>query len=98
MAGSRRGPEGEGMIARSLALVSLLVAGVASAQAPAAKPPVTGEKVDGVAAVVDNDVVLQSEVDEQLYLFLQQQQGRPDSAQVQQLRKDILDKLIDDRV
>jgi len=86
------------MIARSLALVSLLVAGVASAQAPAAKPPVTGENVDGVAAVVDNDVVLQSEVDEQLYLFLQQQQGRPDSAQVQQLRKDILDKLIDDRV
>ena len=92
------------MIARSLALASLLlVAGVAFAQAPASKPAptppaVAGEKVDGVAAVVDNEVVLQSEVDEQLYMFLQQQQGRPDSAQVQQLRKDILDKLIDDRV
>jgi hypothetical protein len=57
-----------------------------------------GQRIDGVAAVVDNEVVLQSEVDEQLYLFLQQQQGRPDSSQVQQLRKDILDKLIDDRV
>jgi peptidyl-prolyl cis-trans isomerase SurA len=84
------------MNARSLALASLLIAGVAVAQTT---PPTTqGEKVDGVAAVVDNEVVLQSEVDEQLFLFLQQQQGRPDSSQVQQLRKDILDKLIDDRV
>jgi peptidyl-prolyl cis-trans isomerase SurA len=67
--------------------------------APAALPPsAAGERVDGVAAVVDNEVVLQSEVDEQLYLFLQQNGGRPDSAQVEQLRKDILDKLIDDRV
>jgi len=88
------------MIARSLALASLFVAVVASAQtAPKSAPPSTqGQKIDGVAAVVDNEVVLQSEVDEQLFLFLQQQQGRPDSAQVQQLRKDILDKLIDDRV
>jgi peptidyl-prolyl cis-trans isomerase SurA len=87
------------MIARSLALASLLIAGVAVAQtAPTAPPTTQGQKVDGVAAVVDNEVVLQSEVDEQLYLFLQQQQGRPDSSQVQQLRKDILDKLIDDRV
>jgi peptidyl-prolyl cis-trans isomerase SurA len=84
------------MNARSLALASLLIAGVAVAQTT---PPTTqGQKVDGVAAVVDNEVVLQSEVDEQLFLFLQQQQGRPDSSQVQQLRKDILDKLIDDRV
>jgi peptidyl-prolyl cis-trans isomerase SurA len=68
-----------------------------SAPAPSA-PSAGGERVDGVAAVVNNDVVLQSEVDEQLYLFLAQSGGRPDSAQVQQLRKDILDKLIDDRV
>ena len=67
--------------------------------APAVVPPsASGEHIDGVAAVVDNDVVLQSEVDEQLYLFLAQNQGRPDSSQVQQLRKDILDKLIDDRI
>jgi len=101
------------MIGRIL-LATLLVAGVASAQggAPSTTPPpaataprpqtappaVAGQRIDGVAAVVDNEVVLQSEVDEQLYLFLQQAQGRPDSAQVQQLRKDILDKLIDDRV
>jgi peptidyl-prolyl cis-trans isomerase SurA len=86
------------MIARSLALASLFVAVVASAQTKPAPPSTQGQKIDGVAAVVDNEVVLQSEVDEQLFLFLQQQQGRPDSAQVQQLRKDILDKLIDDRV
>ena len=101
------------MIGRIL-LATLLVAGVASAQggAPSTTPPpaataprpqtappaVAGQRIDGVAAVVDNEVVLQSEVDEQLYLFLQQSQGRPDSLQVQQLRKDILDKLIDDRV
>ena len=71
----------------------------ASTPRPATAPPtVAGQRIDGVAAVVDNEVVLQSEVDEQLYLFLQQSQGRPDSSQVQQLRKDILDKLIDDRV
>ncbi len=74
--------------------------GAASAGGGAAivPPSAAGERVDGVAAVVDNEVVLQSEVDEQLYLFLQQNGGRPDSAQVEQLRKDILDKLIDDRV
>ena len=97
------------MIARTGALASLLLAGfvvLAHAQAPSkpaakAPPPARtpgGERVDGVAAVVDNDVVLQSEVDEQLFLFLQQQQGQPDSMQVVQLRKDILDKLIDDRI
>ena len=89
------------MIARSLALAALLVAGGALAQTAPSKPtpPSTqGQRIDGVAAVVDNEVVLQSEVDEQLFLFLQQSQGRPDSAQVQQLRKDILDKLIDDRI
>jgi len=102
------------MIGRFTLLAALLVAGTAAAQGgapgtttpppastprPAAAPPSTmGQRIDGVAAVVDNEVVLQSEVDEQLYLFLQQQQGRPDSSQVQQLRKDILDKLIDDRV
>jgi peptidyl-prolyl cis-trans isomerase SurA len=100
------------MIWRIGLLAAVLVAGglsLASAQggAPTAPPPprpsvvpptTTGQRIDAVAAVVDNEVVLQSEVDEQLYLFLQQAQGRPDSAQVQQLRKDILDKLIDDRV
>jgi peptidyl-prolyl cis-trans isomerase SurA len=68
-----------------------------AAPAPAA-PSSTGEQVDGVAAVVGDDVVLQSEVDEQVYLLLQQNNARPDSVQVQQLRKDVLDKLIDDRL
>jgi peptidyl-prolyl cis-trans isomerase SurA len=90
------------MIRRTGALAALLAAGivvVAHAQPPAKPaPPPGGQRVDGVAAVVDNDVVLQSEVDEQLFLFLQQAQGQPDSLQVQQLRKDILDKLIDDRI
>jgi peptidyl-prolyl cis-trans isomerase SurA len=67
------------------------------APAPGA-PSIGGEQVDGVAAVVGDDVVLQSDVDEQVYLLLQQNNARPDSLQVQQLRKDVLDKLIDDRL
>ncbi len=68
--------------------------------APAALAPSSaGEQVDGVAAVVGDEVVLQSEVDEQVYMVLQQQQiARPDSMAVQQLRKEVLDKLIDDRL
>ena len=82
----------------SLASAQGSAPGTTSPKPATAPPSTTGQRIDGVAAVVDNEVVLQSEVDEQLYLFLQQQQGRPDSMQVQQLRKDILDKLIDDRV
>jgi len=74
-------------------------AGASPAPKSNAPTPVAGgERVDGVAAVVNDEVVLQSEVDEQLYLFLMQNNARPDSNQIEGLRKEILDKLIDDKV
>ncbi len=68
---------------------------------PAGAPPVPsarGERVDGVAATVNDEVILQSEVDEQVYLFLVQNNLRPDSAGVAQLRREVIDRLIDEKV
>ncbi|MEO6461533.1 MAG: SurA N-terminal domain-containing protein, partial [Candidatus Eisenbacteria bacterium] len=90
-------------------VLAALPAGPARAQAPATgtPPPTTtparaasprGERIDGVVAVVNDEVVLSSEVDEQLYLFLQQARARPDSAEVAQLRREILDRIIDEKV
>jgi peptidyl-prolyl cis-trans isomerase SurA len=56
------------------------------------------QRVDGIAAVVNEDVVLESDVEEQLYLFLARAQARPDSDAVDTLRRQILDQLIDDRL
>ena len=85
-----------GALFAALALVVLPVAG-AQAQAPVPAPPPApapatpaprGERIDGVVAVVNDEVVLASEVDEQLYLFLQQARARPDSSEVARLRRD----------
>ncbi len=57
------------------------------------------ERIDGVAAVVNDEAILTSEVDEQLYLFLAQARGgQPDSAQLADLRRKIIDKLIDEKL
>lgn len=64
----------------------------------ASESAVAAEKLDGIAAVVNDDVVLESDVEEQLYLFLQQANARPDSAQVDSLRRQILDQLINERL
>jgi peptidyl-prolyl cis-trans isomerase SurA len=68
--------------------------------APAPAPPATGkaERVDGVAAVVNDEAVLSSDVDEQLYLFLQQNRAPLDSATVAEVRRKIVDKLIDEKL
>ena len=63
-----------------------------------ASPSSRGERVDGVVAVVNDEVVLASEVDEQVYLFLQQARVRPDSLGIAQLRKEVLDRIIDEKV
>ena len=66
---------------------------------PAVPPPAArGERIDGVVAVVNDEVVLASEVDEQLYLFLQQSRVRPDSSEIELLRRQILDRIIDEKV
>ena len=67
------------------------------AHAPSAEP------IDAVAAMVNDEAVLVSDVEEQLYLFLQnlQAQGNgamPDSAQVDTLRHRFLDQMIDERL
>jgi peptidyl-prolyl cis-trans isomerase SurA len=77
-------------------LLSLASAAPAAAQpAPATPAP---QRLDGIAAVVNNQVVLQSDVEEQLYLFLATAQTEVDSAMVDTLRIQILDRLIDERL
>jgi len=87
--------------------VLLALAGSAAAQSPAASPPSPkgpapkaggSQRLDGIAAVVNNQVVLQSDVEEQLYLFLMNAQGEVDSSMVDTLRTQILNRLIDERV
>lgn len=75
----------------------------APATKPAAtKPPASraasSGRLDGIAAVVNDDVVLQSDVEEQLYLFLMRSQANPDSATVDTLRRQVLDQLIDEKL
>jgi len=58
----------------------------------------TAQRLDGIAAVVNDEVVLQSDVEEQLYLFLMRSQSQPDSATLDTLRHEILDQLIDEKL
>jgi peptidyl-prolyl cis-trans isomerase SurA len=55
-------------------------------------------RTDGIAAVVAGEPIFDSEVDEQLYLFFMQNGQQPDSLQALAVRKDILDKLIDEKL
>src|SRR5690349_5394282 len=52
----------------------------ASAPSRAVKPTDEGQ-LDAIAAMVNDEPVLASDVDEQLYLFLQRSGARPDSSQ-----------------
>lgn len=54
--------------------------------------------LDAIAAMVNDEPVLASDVEEQLFLFLQRAQARPDSAQVDTLRRQVLDQLIDEKI
>ena len=81
------------------------------ASAPASKPATSAPKpasahttksasgrLDGIAAVVNDDVVLESDVEEQLAVLLQRAQTQPDPTQVDTLRKQILQALIDEKL
>lgn len=72
--------------------------GTAPARSRAARPAAGSQRLDGIAAVVNDDVVLQSDVEEQLYLFLMRNQIQPDSATVDTLRRQILDEMINEKV
>lgn len=54
--------------------------------------------LDGIAAVVNDEVVLRSDVEEQLYLFLMRNQMTPDSTMADTLRQQILDQLIEEKL
>jgi len=71
---------------------------LAAAISPAASQPKPSERLDGIAAVVNDEVVLESDVEEQLYLFLMRAQSQPDSAAVDTLRRQILEQLIDEKL
>ena len=70
----------------------------APAGARAAPAPGGSERLDGIAAVVNDDVVLESDVEEQLYLFVQQARIRPDSALIDSMRKEVLKQIVDFRL
>ena len=71
----------------------------APAAAPAAPRPAGGNvALDAIAAMVNDEPVLASDVEEQLFMFLQRAQARPDSAQVDTLRRQVLDQLIDEKL
>jgi len=61
--------------------------------------PASGrQELDRIAAVVNDDVVLESDVDEQVFLFLQRSNTRPDSATVDTLRRQVLDQMINEKL
>lgn len=71
-----------------------------AAPKPAAPPASDMEDValDAIAAMVNDEPVLASDVEEQLFMFLQRTQARPDSSQIDTLRRQVLDQLIDDKL
>ena len=79
-------------------LVVAVAAPRAIAQSAAPVPSAAGERIDGVLATVNDEVILASEVEEQLYLYINQNRMRPDSAGVAQLRREILDRIIEEKV
>ena len=68
---------------------------------PAPKPAVQrpdAQTLDAIEAMVNDEPVLASDVEEQLFLFLQRAQAQPDSSQVDTLRREVLDQLIDEKL
>ena len=69
--------------------------------APAPRPAAPGgecQRLDCIAAVVNDEVVLQSDVEEQVDLFLMRAQLRPDTAMVDTLRRQILNEMINEKL
>ena len=70
----------------------------ATARPAAPKGDGEGTRLDGIAAVVNEDIVLQSDVEDQLYQFVLQSHSQPDPAQLDTLRHQILDQLINEKL
>jgi peptidyl-prolyl cis-trans isomerase SurA len=69
-----------------------------AAATPAPRNTGGRQQLDRIAAVVNDEVVLQSDVDEQVFLFLQRSNARPDSAAVDTLRRQVLDQMIGEKL
>ncbi len=79
-------------------LLLAVLAGVFAASAQAQRPASDAQRLDGIAAVVNDDVVLQSDIEEQLGLILARAQGVPDSLTLDTLRTQLLNQLIDEKL
>jgi peptidyl-prolyl cis-trans isomerase SurA len=66
--------------------------------APAKPAAENDDALDAIAAMVNDEAVLASDVEEQLYLYLQRANARPDQAQIDTLRRQILDQLVDEKL
>ncbi|HEY2954994.1 MAG TPA: peptidylprolyl isomerase [Candidatus Eisenbacteria bacterium] len=60
--------------------------------------PAGAQRLDGIAAVVNDDPILESDVEEQVSLLLARAQSRPDTAFEDTLRRQVLDQLINNKL
>jgi len=82
----------------AIPLKVLIRAALALALIAGATVPLGAQRVDGIAAVVNEEAILESDVEEQLYFLLQRAQTQPDSQLVDTLRHQVLEQLIDDKL
>ncbi|MBK7367139.1 MAG: peptidylprolyl isomerase [Candidatus Eisenbacteria bacterium] len=67
----------------------------AQTSAPAAAE---GDALDAIAAMVNDEAILASDVEEQVYMFVQRAGVQPSRQEVDSLRRRVLDAMIDDRL
>jgi len=78
--------------------LALVLCGLAAHAVRAAEPPST-QPLEEVVALVGDEIILKSEIDEQVALYLMQSQIDPsDTTKVKEIRKEILDRMIDAKV
>lgn len=68
------------------------------AATPAQKAPSEDDAIDQVAAMINDEIILASEIEEQLYIAIQRAGSRPEPSQLDTLRRRILDQMIDERL
>lgn len=91
--GNRAPVLGKGLGAAVLAAVVLLALSVCAQEETAAG----GRRlIDGIAAVVGDEIILESEVDEELYLYQMRAGGRVPESDVAALRTEILKEMVNE--
>jgi peptidyl-prolyl cis-trans isomerase SurA len=85
------------MLLTALTLCGVFVRPVLAADPPS--PPKSANAVEGVVAVVGDEIILKSELDEQVAFYLMQAKiSTADTARVNEARREILDRMIDAKV